>query len=265
MSLVTSLEEQATAPSETVDVYDAETLFALWETSQEAVRRLLPLPLQSAKRPLALAMVSTHPRTSFGPVYREAALALRAEIHGLEGFYFLAMPVTNNMALVYGRESLGYPKKTADIFFYRDGRKVGGWVQRHDVRYFAVQAQLAGGGADVPDAETALDEMFNAAADSTVMIAYSLKYFLAPTLDGFDYPPRLVREEIEYRPRAIDRGWATVALRPSEYDPWSEVEVVRMLGAVYIKGANAVRKSQVVTEIDPGPFALYGQLHVDLR
>jgi len=209
-------------------------------------------------------MISMHPRMSFGPIYREAALALRAKVDDQEGFYFLAMPVTDNVALVSGRESLGYFKKLADISFSRNGQKVGGWVQRHDIRYFTVQAQLSGR-LETPDAEAALDELFEFASGSAVMMTYSYKNFPAPTLDGFDYPPRLVREEIEYRPRAIERGRATVALRPSEFDHWGEVEVVRMLIAVYLQGTSIMCNGQVVTEGDPGDFSSYGQLQVDLR
>lgn len=264
MDLLRSLDVSAAAPSETFDVYDAETLFALWETSRGTAERLLPPPLRPVKRPLALAMVSTHPRTRFGPVYREAELALRAEVLGQEGFFCLTAPVTDNVALNYGRESLCNPKKVADIACHRDGRNVVGWVQGHGVRYFAVQAQLTGS-AGTPDAEAALNELFGSAAGSAVMTAYRFKHFLAPNLDALDYPARLVREEIEYRPRAIDRGWASVALRPSEYDPWSEVEVVRMLGAVYIEGATTVREGEIVTEAGPRPFASYGQLRFDFR
>jgi acetoacetate decarboxylase len=209
-------------------------------------------------------MVTRHPRTNAGPVYREAALAVRAEAQGQEGFYFLAMPVTDNVGLIYGHESLGYPKKIADIAFYRRSREVRGWVERHGVRYFAVDARLTGS-IDVPDAESALDETFDAAAGLVAMVAYSFKYCLAPTLEGFDYPPRLVREELVFWPRVIERGQAVVALLPSEYDPWSEVEVARMLGAVYMKGTRSVRKVQVIVEPDPPPYAEFGQLQVDLR
>jgi Acetoacetate decarboxylase (ADC) len=44
------------------------------------------------------------------------------------------MPVTDNVGLIYGRDSLGYPKKIADIAFYRQLGQVGGWVERHGVR-----------------------------------------------------------------------------------------------------------------------------------
>lgn len=259
-----SARTSSEAVSEAVDFYDAETLFAVWETSQKTVERLLPPPLQPSKRPLALALVATHPRTNFGPIYREAALAVRAELHGVAGFYFLAMPVTDDMAMVYGRELLGYPKKIADIAFYREGPVAGGWVQRHGTRYFWMQAQLTGA-ASTPDSQAALDEAFSLVGGSAFMITYSFKYFLAPNGDGFDYPPGLIREEVEYRPRAIECGAAKVVLKPSEFDPWSDVEVVRMLGAVYMRGTRWVRMGQVVSQVAPITLVPYSQVRVDLR
>lgn len=240
----------------------------LWETSRAVVKRLLPPLLCPGRHPLALAMVTRYPRTNARPVYREAALAVRAEAQGQEGFYFLAMPVTDNVGLIYGRESLGYPKKIADIAFYRQPGQVGGWVERHGVRYFVVDAWLTGS-IDAPDAESALDEAFDeafdAAAGPLAMLAFSFKYCHAPTLEGFDYPPRLVCEELVFWPTVIERGQAMVALLPSEYDPWSEVEVARMLGAVYVKGTRSVRTVQVIVEPDTPPYVEFGQLQVDLR
>ena len=211
MGLAQSLEALSTAPPETdAVVNDEEALFALWETSRAAVKRLLPPPLCPGRRPLALAMVTRYPWTNTGPVYREAALAVRAEAQGQEGFYFLAMPVTDNVGLIYGRESLGYPKKIADIAFHRRPGLVEGWVERHGVRNFAVDAWLTGS-LDAPDAESALDETFDAATGPVAMLAFSFKYCLAPTLEGFDYPPRLVCEELAFWPSVIEQGQARAA------------------------------------------------------
>src|SRR5262249_50020775 len=126
------------------------------------------------------------------------------------------------------------------------------------------------GKGNVPEAQTLLSGIFESADGSTVMIAYRFKYFLAPTWDGADYPPHLIREEVEYRPGVVGCGAATVVLKPSECDPWSDVEVVRVLGAVYAKGISSVRKGQVVAEIGPQTLATqtftpYRHLHVDLR
>jgi len=54
------------------------------------------------------------------------------------------MPVTNDMALVLGREVFGYPKKIANIYMKRDGENVEGWTERHETRFFEVRARLTG-------------------------------------------------------------------------------------------------------------------------
>jgi acetoacetate decarboxylase len=66
----------------------------------------------------------------------ESALFLQAEYNGEEGAYCLAMPVTNDMALILGREVFGYPKKMADIYIKRNGEKVEGWTERHNTLLF---------------------------------------------------------------------------------------------------------------------------------
>jgi acetoacetate decarboxylase len=204
-------------------------------------------------------MMSAQPQASIGPVFREALLGLRAEACEQEGFYFLSMPVTDTATLVFGHESVGYPRKVASIYFYHDGANVGGWVQRHDVRYFAVRAHLTGI-IGSPDAEGALDELFEPAPDVMQVHTYRFKYFRSPSLGGFDYSPRLVREAVEFRPTVIARGPASVSLCPSQYDPWSEVEVIRVLGAIYIEGMASLRTGQVVSEVGPSTWDTPGGL-----
>lgn len=259
-------EDLAVAPSRSfdLDAQEAETLFVMWETSDQAVKRLLPSPLQPARRPIALAFITAQPRTRVGPIFREAALAVRAKLDNPEEFYYLAMHVTDNVAMVYGRDALGYPKKLADIGLYRDGLQAIGWVERHGVRFFATHVQLSGR-PSVPDAYTELTEVLGTTSGSLTMVTCSFKYFRAPTCDGFDFPPRLVRDETEYQHATVEQGSARVALTPSEFDPWSEVEVVHMLGGVYTRGTSSMRNSQLVTEALTSPYAMYVPLPVDLR
>jgi len=85
-------------------------------------------------------------------------------------------------------------------------------------------------------------------------VTYNFKYFLAPDGSGFDYNPRLVRERVVMRPSVAEFGEVEVTMSPSDYDPWSEVEIVRMLGAVYTKGNNTMLRGKVVAETDPIAF-----------
>jgi acetoacetate decarboxylase len=92
---------------------------------------------------------------------------------------------------------------------------------------------------------------------------YNFKYFLAPDNDIFDYNPRLVREKVILRPSLVKWGEAEVKLLPSAYDPWAEVEVVKMLGALYTVGNNTMHRGNVVAEADPAAFAPYSLLKWD--
>ena len=115
MSFVKTYEEILNNATESGDFYDAEMLSLVWETTPEAIEKLLPPPLKPAEKPLALAFVANYPSTNFSVPYKESALFVNASFEGQEGFYCLAMPVTNDMAMAGGREVWGYPKKLANI------------------------------------------------------------------------------------------------------------------------------------------------------
>ena len=254
MGFVKSFEEIGKMARETYDFYDAEMLTAVWETKPEIVKRVLPPPLKPASRPLAMAFVAYYPKTNFGPGYNESALFVRAEFEGIEGNYCLAMPVTGDLAMAGGREEFGYPKKMANIVLKRRGKNIEGRVERHGLRFFQVRAKMSG----KPNTEEFQELMLKETGQEGT-VTYNFKYFLAPDGSGFDYNPRLVRERVIMRPSVTEFGEVEVTMSPSDYDPWSEVEVVRMLGAVYTKGNNTMLRGKVVAETDPiafMPFAL---------
>ena len=246
---------------ETFDFYDAKMLTVFWETKPETVRRLLPAPLKPGKVPLAMAFVAEYPRTNFGVSYRESALFLRAEFNGEEGNYCLAMPVTNDIALILGRETFGYPKKLANIEFRHREKAIEGLTERHGINFFEVKARMTGK-LNSEDALGTLTQVFTPGTNP-VVVTYNFKYFMAPEGSGFDYSPRLVREEVEFRPAALEIGEAEVMLRNSSFDPWAEVEVVRVLGALYTLGNNSMRKGKVVAEAEPAAFLPFALMKTD--
>jgi acetoacetate decarboxylase len=73
----------------------------------------------------------------------------------------------------------------------------------------------------------------------------------------------LIREVVEFRPRSVELGSAELIFRPSDHDPWAEVEIVRILGAVYTAGDNAMLPGSVVAEVDPMSVAPYAFMKVD--
>jgi len=140
MSFVKTYEEILGNSPTSGDFHDAEMLTLAWETTPEAIEKLLPPPLKPASRPVALAFVANYPSTNFSLPYLESALFIRASFEGQEGFYCLSMPVTNDMAMAGGREIWGYPKKLANIAFQREDDTVEGWTERHGIQFMKVKA-----------------------------------------------------------------------------------------------------------------------------
>ena len=261
MGFVKSYEElgrTARSKGGLYEFYNAEMLTVMWETKRDIVKRLLPPPLKPVRRPLAMAFVAYYPKTNFCPPYYEGGLFLRATFKGIEGNYCLAMPVTNDIAMAGGREEFGYPKKLANIEFKRIGKYVEGSLERHGLRFFEIRAKLTG----KPSSDDFPSLMVSKYKDGSI-VNYNFKYFLAPGSDIFDYKPRLVRERVILSPSLVEWGEAEVKLSSSDYDPWAEVEVIKMLGAVYTVGNNTMQRGSVVAEVDPGAFVPYATLKWD--
>jgi len=127
-----------------MEFYGAETLFVFYETRPEIIERILPPPLKPASRLLVTVLLANYPSTNMGITYLESALFVSAAYNNEEGLFTLSMPVTNDMALIGGREINGYPKKMADIEFKRTGKVVSGWTERRGISFMELKANLTG-------------------------------------------------------------------------------------------------------------------------
>jgi acetoacetate decarboxylase len=259
MGFVKSPEDLLKLSEKTAEFYNAEVLTVYFETRQDVVERLLPPPLKPASAPIAGIFVADYPETNFGVKYLESALFLLAQHNGEEGVFFLAMPVTDDMAMIGGREIFGYPKKMAQIHLKRSGSRVSGWTERHGIRFMEVNANLTGKFNDENFRKMIAEDM---GANPDVLV-YNFKHFPAPERDGFDYNPRLIRELVTRRPRTMEMGEAELIIRPSIHDPWEDVEIVRVLGAVYAIGDNTMLPGSVVAEVDTDAFAPFAFLKLD--
>lgn len=84
----------------------------------DKIRDWLPFPLRLARPYKATLFIADYPKTTFGCVYKEAAILVHARLFGL--FPVLHCPwmvVDCDQAMIWGREMLGYPKKMARITF----------------------------------------------------------------------------------------------------------------------------------------------------
>jgi len=259
MGFVKTVEEISEKYQPNGEFYDAEVLTVYFETKSEVVERLLPPPLKPAALPIGAAFVANYPKTNFGVTYLESALFLLAQHNGEEGAYCLSMPVTNDIALILGREVFGYPKKMAEIGFEREGDDIRGWTERNGTRFFEVKARLNGKFNDVGVQQMMADEI-ESNPDVTV---YNFKYFPAPEREGFDYNPRLVKEIVKRKNKSVEMGEAELILQPSEHDPWIDVEIVRVYGAIYTVGDNTMLPGSVVAEADQAEFTPFAFMKID--
>ncbi|MFX1464034.1 MAG: acetoacetate decarboxylase family protein [Promethearchaeota archaeon] len=261
IGFIKTREELNNLKRSSFDFYDAEFLSVYWETKPEIVERLLPPPLKPVKYPIAHAIVAYYPRTNFGVTYKEAALFLFAEYENIIGTYCLAMPVDNDMALIGGREVFGYPKKMSNIHLKKSNKEVEAWVERHDIKFIEITAKLN----NKLNAKDAMKIVLDLGLDPNKpgAIIYNYKYFISPKYEGFDYNPRLIREEITMQKSELILGEAELKFKPSEDDPWYEVEVERVLGCFYLKANSQMQPGDVVAEIESEKFEPYSYMKID--
>jgi acetoacetate decarboxylase len=257
-AFVKSYKDLMKSGKPTADFYDAEMLNLVWETTPEAIAKLLPPPLKPTSRPLVFAFIAYYPSTNFSVPYHESALLVKANYKGEEGFYCLSMPVTDDMAMAGGREGWGYPKKMANISFSREGDTVTGYTERHGIKFMQVKARLSG---KVNNDNAALDEIralgINPDGEFSDNV-YLFKHSPSPVKSGlFDYPPLLVEGTTRFRPKTFTWAEAEIELTPSEYDPWSELPVERMLGGFYTVGDNSMLHGRVLQKVNELEFLPY--------
>ena len=261
MGFVKTPEELLKLQRSSFDFYDAEFLSTYWETKPEIIKKLLPPPLKPAKHPVACAMIAEYPRTNFGVSYREGALFLFADYDNVTGMYCLAMPVDNDMAMIGGREVFGYPKKMSNIHFEKKDKHFEGSVERHGIKYIEIKAELNNKPNAKDFLKLGMDLGLNPAKPGS--ITYNYKFFRSPKYEGFDYNPRLIREEITMQSSELALGEVDIKLNPSEDDPWYEVEIVRVLGCLYLKTNSQMQPGDVVAEVDPNQFEPYAFMKLD--
>jgi len=253
MSFLRSIKEFREDSRDTLDFYGVEMLSIYWETKKEIVEKLLPTPLQPAKRPIAIAYIANIPKTNFGVSYIESGLLLRCQFKGEEGSYIISMPVDNDMAMAAGREFIGFPKKMGKLHIKREGKGVEGQVSRQGTTLIEVQAKLTG----KFNAKDALNIFIEMGGNKPIQVLYNFKHFPAPDSVGFDYNPRLIREEIETKIKKMEFGECEIKLGSSNNDPWGEIDVKRVLGATYTVGNTFLHKGSVVAEVDPLEFSKF--------
>ena len=121
---------------------DAQYLAATLEVEPAAMRRFLPASLRLADPPRADLFCAYFPDCSFASVYREAGLFVHVRTRRGVGIHCPWMIVDDDVALILGRELLGYPKKLGEITWERSDDRIVAAASRRGQALIAMDAKL---------------------------------------------------------------------------------------------------------------------------
>ena len=121
---------------------DAFYLVADLELDVERAARFVPWPLELARPGRAQVFTGYFPTNTFGSVYRESGVFFEVLHRGTRAIYSPWMLVDDDVALIIGRELLGYPKKLGEIAWHHEGNEINGLVRRRGHTLLAMQGTL---------------------------------------------------------------------------------------------------------------------------
>ncbi len=121
---------------------NAEYLAATVEVDPQAMRPWLPAGVKLAEPARADLFCAWFPDNAFGVAYREVGLFVHVKVGRKTGIHCPWMLVDNDIALILGREALGYPKKMADITWTRENDRIVAGGTRQGVTLVEMTATL---------------------------------------------------------------------------------------------------------------------------
>ena len=222
---------------------DATMVIAVFRTKEDVIRKVLPPPLEPGPIPTGTAYVAEFHRTNFGVTYNEAALFLSAQYKGFTGNYCLAMPVTNDIAMIGGREVYGFPKKIADeIHVKRKGDIATGVCIRRGIQIIELKVDIV--------------EHYGDSMEPTPNFVF--KAFPSLENPGIEGKVRLVKQinDIDWGP--VETGEGEIKLVESKYDPLYEIPIEEVLAAFYTEGTEIrMNFGEVLTEVSAEEYEPY--------
>lgn len=129
---------------------NAHYLVCVMDVDPRAAKKWVPAPLRLAEPATARIFTAWFPDNTFGSVYFEAGLFLDVTHFGARAIFSPWMLVDDDVALILGRELLGYPKKLGTIDFRIDGDRISGVASRRGTELVRMEGTLEGEVADPP-------------------------------------------------------------------------------------------------------------------
>jgi acetoacetate decarboxylase len=129
---------------------DAHYLVCDVDLDPDAARAFVPAPLRLDERAHASVFLAWFPKNTFGSVYREAGVFFHVRHGRTRAVFSPWMIVDDDVALITGRELLGYPKKLGEISFTLDGDRVSSAAARRGEPLLSMEGTLGDRIVDAP-------------------------------------------------------------------------------------------------------------------
>jgi acetoacetate decarboxylase len=219
-----------------VEFVGGESLSVDFLTRPEIVRALLPAELEPGERPRVTAQVSRWRSNCVGD-FDASAIYVSARYGDVAGDYVLTMFMDTDVPMLFGRDLFGEPKKIGRSSLYRNDGHMTGTLERGGTPLIRIEADLA----EDSGPTTVLGRNFN------------VKYELAPDGSALVGSPTLTMAEFDQAVTVRRKADATLHLGSTVHDPLGDLEVVEVLGGVYVETGMKARCVPVGT-LDAGAF-----------
>lgn len=228
--------------------FDVSRLSVNFRTRPAIVDRVLPPGLESVAEPLVRADVVTVGRSNCVGSFSGGGLYVRARQGDVIGDYCLAMPMSTDVAITWGRELFGEPKKRASISLERAGDDITGRISRH--------------GQTILEIDAVMEEERDVDPEARPVFHY--KYQPDVTGRGFQYDPTLVSVTFESDLHQYETGRGTISLTSTAHDPFGELAVVEIRDVTF-SNADIYSSQENLATVDPEAFLpyAYGNGRVD--
>ena len=225
------------------------SLNVTFETDPAVAAELLPPPLAPASEALVMVSIYDVAQSNCVGPFRGASVDLACRFEGQEGLYCLAMPMSTDTAVIFGRELYAEPKKLADIRLDEfGGVHLRGTVTRRGIAIIEVRAQLPDGARDV--------------AGAREQRRYHFKFLPAADGSGFAASPELIEVTHHTTTSRLARGTGTLIFRESGHDPLIDIPVLSVTGVTYSEG-DTHTTARLAAPVDPEAFLPYAFGKVD--
>jgi acetoacetate decarboxylase len=121
---------------------NARVLVAELSVDPTEAAKFVPPEMKMTDESKATVFIADYPETTFGSVYREAAVIMHCEDEKGAFRYCPWMVVDDDTALILGRELLGFPKKMAEIKLEETNNHVIGTVSRKGVEVMRIEGSV---------------------------------------------------------------------------------------------------------------------------